>query len=39
MSPPRMLTKKEDVIIYEWVLAMGECGLLISLNQFKLKVT
>jgi hypothetical protein len=30
--------EKEDVIVYEWILAMGECGLLISLNQFKLKV-
>jgi hypothetical protein len=38
MGPPRVLIEKGDAIVYKWTLAMGECGLLISLNQLKLKV-
>jgi len=33
MGPPRMLTEEEDAAIYEWILVMGDCGLLISLNE------
>jgi hypothetical protein len=38
MGPLGVLIEEEDVVAYEWPLAMGECGLLISLNQLKLKV-
>jgi hypothetical protein len=38
MGSLKMLMEKEDSIVYEWTLAMGECGLSILLNQFKLKV-
>jgi hypothetical protein len=32
MGPPRVLMEEEDVVVYNWTLAMRECGLLISLN-------
>jgi hypothetical protein len=38
MRPPRVLIEEEDVVVYEWILVMGECNLSISLNQLKLKV-
>jgi hypothetical protein len=39
MGPPEVLMEEDDVTIYKWTLTMRECGLLISLNQLKLKVT
>jgi hypothetical protein len=32
MGSPRMLMEEEDAEVYEWTLAMEECGLSISLN-------
>jgi hypothetical protein len=38
VGPLGVFIEEEDVATYKWTLAMGECGLLILLNQFKLKV-
>ncbi len=32
MGPLGVLIEEEDVATYKWTLAMGECGLLILLN-------
>jgi len=33
-----VLTEKEDATVITWTLALGECGLSISLQQLKMKV-
>lgn len=33
-----MLTNEEDKTLMAWILGMQECGLSITLQQFKLKV-
>jgi hypothetical protein len=38
IGPSIVLIEEGDAIVYKWTLAMGECGLSISLNQLKLKV-
>jgi len=38
MGPRGVLTKEEDIIVIAWTLAMGECGLSISLQQLKMKL-
>jgi hypothetical protein len=36
--PQGVLTKKEDATMVAWTLGMQECGLSITLHQFKMKV-
>jgi hypothetical protein len=33
-----MLIEEENVVVYGWILVIGECSLSISLNQLQLKV-
>jgi hypothetical protein len=39
MGPRGVLTKKEDAAMITWILTMQECGLSITLEQLKMKVT
>jgi hypothetical protein len=39
MGPRGVLIEEEDSIVIAWTLAMQECGLCISLQQLKMKVT
>jgi hypothetical protein len=39
MGPKGVLTKEEDVVVIKWTLDMQECGLSISPQQLKMKVT
>jgi hypothetical protein len=32
MGPPGVLIENKDVVVYEWILTMGEYGLSISLS-------
>jgi len=36
--PTRVLTYEENVAIVAWILVMQKCGLLVILQQLKLKV-
>ncbi len=38
IGPRGVLTKEEGLAVITWTLAMQECGLSISLQQFKMKV-
>ncbi len=38
MGLTSLLTKEEDQTMVEWELVMQECGLSITIQQFKLKV-
>jgi hypothetical protein len=39
MGPRGVLIEEEDSIVIAWTLTMQECGLCISLQQLKMKVT
>jgi hypothetical protein len=39
MGPRGVLTKKKDIMMIAWILTMQECGLSITLQQLKMKVT
>ncbi len=38
MRPGGVLIKAKDLIVIAWTLAMQECGLSISIQQFEMKV-